>query len=42
MESDGGRQGLYNEINERDACGIGAVVDVEGKKTHERLTTRLP
>lgn len=41
MESDGGRQGLYNEINERDACGIGAVVDVEGKKTHETVDDAL-
>lgn len=41
MESDGGRQGLYNEINERDACGIGAVVDVEGEKTHETVDDAL-
>lgn len=41
MESDGGRQGLYNEIYERDACGIGAVVDVEGKKTHETVDDAL-
>lgn len=41
MESDGVRQGLYNEIYERDACGIGAVVDVEGKKTHETVDDAL-
>lgn len=41
MESDGGRQGLYNEKYERDACGIGAVVDVEGKKTHETVDDAL-
>lgn len=41
MESDGGRQGLYNEIYERDACGIGAVVDVDGKKTHETVDDAL-
>lgn len=41
MESDGGRQGLYNEKYERDACGIGAVVDVDGKKTHETVDDAL-
>lgn len=41
MGSDGGRQGLYNEKYERDACGIGAVVDVEGKKTHETVDDAL-
>lgn len=41
MESDGVRQGLYNEKYERDACGIGAVVDVEGKKTHETVDDAL-
>ena len=24
----------YGTIDERDACGIGAVVDIHGKQTH--------
>jgi glutamate synthase (NADPH/NADH) large chain len=28
-------QGLYNPANERDACGIGFVVNIKGVKTHK-------
>jgi glutamate synthase domain-containing protein 2/glutamate synthase domain-containing protein 1/glutamate synthase domain-containing protein 3 len=29
------RQGLYDPRNERDACGIGFVVNIKGEKSHE-------
>ena len=29
-------QGLYRQEFEHDNCGIGAVVNIKGKKTHER------
>ena len=29
------RQGLYDPRNEHDACGMGFVVDLNGKKSHE-------
>src|SRR5437588_3635732 len=28
-------QGLYDPANERDACGIGFVVNIAGKKSHD-------
>ncbi|MGH9438337.1 MAG: hypothetical protein ACRD22_10690, partial [Terriglobia bacterium] len=28
-------QGLYDPMNERDACGIGFVANVEGRKSHD-------
>ncbi len=28
------RQGLYDPANEHDACGLGFVVDIEGRKNH--------
>ncbi|MDP2996109.1 MAG: glutamate synthase large subunit, partial [Bryobacterales bacterium] len=28
-------QGLYDPANEHDACGIGFVVDIEGRKSHD-------
>jgi glutamate synthase (NADPH/NADH) large chain len=28
-------QGLYNPVNERDACGIGFVANIKGVKTHK-------
>ena len=31
-------QGLYDPANERDACGIGFVVNIKGQKSHEILT----
>ena len=27
--------GLYNPANEHDACGVGFIAQIEGKKTHE-------
>jgi glutamate synthase (NADPH/NADH) large chain len=29
------RQGLYDPANEHDACGVGFVVNIEGKKSHK-------
>ncbi len=31
-------QGLYDPKNERDACGIGFVVNINGERTHEIIT----
>ena len=31
-------QGLYDPQNEHDACGIGAVVDISGAKSHKIVT----
>ncbi len=28
-------QGLYNSANEKDACGVGFVAHIKGKKSHE-------
>ena len=28
-------QGLYDPANERDACGIGFVVNIQGQKSHD-------
>ena len=28
------RQGLYDPQNEHDACGVGFVADVKGRKSH--------
>ena len=28
-------QGLYDPRNERDACGIGFVADIKGRKSHK-------
>ena len=36
--------GLYDPQFEHDACGIGAVVDIKGRKSHQtvdRKSTRL-
>lgn len=30
-------RGLYREIFEHDNCGMEAVVNIEGKKTHEMV-----
>ncbi len=29
------KQGLYNPVNEHDACGVGFVAHIKGKKTHD-------
>ncbi|MEZ5563217.1 MAG: glutamate synthase large subunit [Gammaproteobacteria bacterium] len=31
------KQGLYNPVNEHDACGVGFVVDIKGRKSHRIL-----
>ena len=31
----------YGTIDERDACGIGAVVDIHGKQTHQTVDDAL-
>ncbi len=33
--------GLYDPQFEHDACGIGAVVDVEGRKSHQTVDDAL-
>src|SRR5256885_1143256 len=34
-------QGLYNPENERDACGVGFVVNLKGKKSHQIVKQAL-
>ena len=34
-------QGLYNPQNEHDACGVGFVAHIKGKKSHEIVTQGL-
>ena len=31
------RQGLYDPANEKDACGVGFVVDIKGRRSHRIL-----
>ena len=35
------REGLYDPAFEHDACGIGAVVSIKGKKTHQTVSDAL-
>jgi glutamate synthase (NADPH/NADH) large chain len=35
------RQGLYDPRNEHDACGVGFVVNIKGKKSHEIIRRGL-
>ena len=35
------RQGLYDPENEHDACGVGFVVDLKGRKTHKLVRDGL-
>lgn len=35
------QQGLYRPVFEHDACGIGAVVDIQGRKSHQTLDDAL-
>ncbi len=35
------RQGLYDPQHEHDACGIGFVVDMKGRKSHKTVTQAL-
>jgi len=34
-------QGLYDPQNEHDACGVGFVAHIKGKKTHDIITQGL-
>ncbi|MDJ0925804.1 MAG: glutamate synthase large subunit [Acidimicrobiia bacterium] len=36
-----GARGLYNPALERDACGIGFVADIKGRKSHQIITQGL-
>ena len=35
------RQGLYDPANEHDACGVGMVVDIAGRKTHQIVRSAI-
>ena len=35
------RQGLYDPRNEHDACGVGFVANIKGRKSHEVVTSGL-
>ncbi|MDE3180582.1 MAG: glutamate synthase large subunit [Acidobacteriota bacterium] len=35
------RQGLYDPLNEHDACGIGFVASIEGRKSHDIIAKGL-
>ena len=32
------RQGLYDPVNEHDACGVAFVVDLKGRQSHDIVT----
>ncbi len=38
---DDGKQGLYNPRNEHDACGVGFVVDIKNRKSHDIVANGL-
>ena len=35
------KQGLYDPANEHDACGVGFIVDVKGRKSHDIIRQGL-
>ena len=35
------RQGLYDPANEHDACGVGFIANVKGKKSHSIIQQGL-
>src|SRR5919108_5821869 len=37
----GERQGLYDPANEHDACGVGMVADLAGRKSHDIVVKAL-
>lgn len=37
----GSREGLYDPVFEHDNCGIGAVVNIDGKKSHKVVSQAL-
>jgi glutamate synthase (NADPH/NADH) large chain len=34
------KQGLYDPKNEHDACGVGFVVNIKGRKSHDIIAAR--
>ena len=40
-QEEAARQGLYLPQMEHDACGIGAVVDIKGRKSHQTVDDAL-
>src|ERR1700756_629761 len=36
-----GRQGLYDPRNEHDACGVGFVANIKGRKSHDIISRGL-
>ena len=36
-----GKKGLYNNIYEHDACGVGMVVNINGEKSHQLVDDAL-
>ena len=36
-----GKQGLYDPAHEHDACGVGFVVDIKGRKSHQILAQAI-
>ena len=41
MENDNNNQGLYSPAYEHDACGIGAIAQIKGIKTHKTIKDAL-
>ncbi|MFW6336277.1 MAG: glutamate synthase central domain-containing protein, partial [Phycisphaeraceae bacterium] len=35
------RRGLYDPVNEKDACGVGFIADLKGRKSHRIVTDAL-
>src|SRR3989338_2380374 len=35
------KQGLYDPANEKDSCGVGFVVDIQGRKSHQIIQQAL-
>ncbi|EDN71242.1 hypothetical protein BGP_5535 [Beggiatoa sp. PS] len=35
------KQGLYDSVNEHDACGVGFIVHIKGHKNHDIVTQGL-
>ena len=36
-----GQRGMYSPAFEHDACGIGMIVDIAGRRSHEIVTQAL-
>ena len=36
-----GKQGLYDPAHEHDACGVGFIVDIKGRKSHQLLADAI-